>query len=101
VAIAQSRAHSVRARETLSTSHARVRQAEHIIVETLRLLEQLRDAVAALARVERSNAVPPEKVIVLLEQLVIEADAEWPHPAGPSSLLSEVVRWGVEAYYAA
>lgn len=85
----------------LHTSNARVREAEQVIVQTLELLEQLRDAVTAVARLERSNAAPPETVIVLLEQLVNEADVEWPHLADPRALIREVVRWGVEAYYAA
>jgi len=48
--------------------------------------ELVQRAVAAVARLERSNAVSSEKVVLLLDQLVIEADVAW---------------WGVEAHYAA
>ena len=65
------------------------------------LRDKLRDTVAAIAGLERAKGVPPEKVLMLLKGLVIDADAEKLDVGEVRSLTNDVVRWGIEAYYAA
>lgn len=65
------------------------------------LADKLRDTVAAIAGMERAKGVPPEKVLMLLKGLVMDAEAEKLDVGEARALTSDVVRWGIEAYYAA
>lgn len=65
------------------------------------LRDKLRDTVAAIAGLERAKGVPPEKVLMLLKGLVIDADSEKLDAGEARALTNDVVRWGIEAYYAA
>lgn len=68
-AIAKSRAHApMRARRSVRRTRG-VREAERIMVKTLRLLQQLRDAVAAVARLEKANSAKAEFLAVMSHEL--------------------------------
>ena len=79
----------------------RVVWSDTLIGDEILLRDKLRDTVAAIAGLERSKGVPPEKVLMLLKGLVIDADAERLDAGEVRSLTNDVVRWGIEAYYAA
>jgi hypothetical protein len=79
----------------------RVVWTDSLIGDEQLLRDKLRDTVAAIAGLERAKGVPPEKVLMLLKGLVIDADAEKLDVGEARSLTNDVVRWGIEAYYAA
>ena len=79
----------------------RVVWSDTLIGDEMLLRDKLRDTVAAIAGLERARGVPPEKVLMLLKGLVIDADAERLDAGDVRSLTNDVVRWGIEAYYAA
>jgi hypothetical protein len=65
--------------------------------ETLR--EQLRDSVRTYARELRRDEVLPERVIVLMKSAIGESDEV--RDQNHRAVLEDVVRWAVDAYYAA
>ena len=65
------------------------------------LRDRLRDTVSAIAGLERAKGMPPEKVLMLLKGLIVDAEAEKLDAGEARSLTDDVVRWGIEAYYAA
>ena len=79
----------------------RVVWTDSLIGDEQLLRDKLRDTVTAIAGLERAKGVPPEKVLMLLKGLVIDADAEKLDAGEARSLTDDVVRWGIEAYYAA
>lgn len=79
----------------------RVVWTDALIGDEQLLRDKLRDTVAAIAGLERAKGMPPEKVLMLLKGLVIDADAETLDVGEARSLTNDVVRWGIEAYYAA
>jgi hypothetical protein len=100
-AIAGAKNHNVRSRELLSESRERVVWSDSLIGESMVLRDRLHDTVSALAGLERAKGVPPEKVLMLLKGLIVDADAEKLDAVDARSLTDDVVRWGIEAYYAA
>jgi hypothetical protein len=62
---------------------------------------QLRELTGALARSERAHGAPPERVLILLKGIVQEAGSGDLPDAVAYSLQADVVRWGIEGYYAA
>jgi hypothetical protein len=50
---------------------------------------------------ERASGAPPEQVVILLKELVIDAEAERLAGSEARSLMSAIVRWGIESYSAA
>jgi hypothetical protein len=57
----------------------------------------LQSAVRAFSRERRRRAIPPEKMLVELKQLVRDTSiARAPHP---QELMNQVVAWGIDAYY--
>lgn len=79
----------------------RVVWTDSLIGDEQMLRDKLRDTVAAIAGLERAKGMPPEKVLMLLKGLVLDADAEKLDASEARSLTDDVVRWGIEAYYAA
>lgn len=77
---------------TVGSSHE-LRAAAHA------LREQLRDSVTSYAEVLRADEVLPERVIVLVKSAVVESDPLRDHDH--RAVLEDVVRWAVDAYYAA
>jgi hypothetical protein len=92
-AIGEAKEHKVR--------RERVVWTDALIGDEQLLRDKLRDTVAAIAGLERAKGMPPEKVLMLLKGLVLDADAEKLDVGAARSLTDDVVRWGIEAYYAA
>jgi len=65
--------------------------------QTLR--EQLRDSVRTYALELRRDEVLPERVIVLMKTTIRESDAV--RDQNHRAVVEDVVRWAVDAYYAA
>jgi hypothetical protein len=65
--------------------------------QTLR--EQLRDSVRMYAIELRRDDVLPERVIVLIKSAIGESDPVRDH--NHRAVVDDVVRWAVDAYYAA
>lgn len=99
-AIAMAQEQSIRSARLLSRAHERLNWAERMLGEA-RIIDGLRDAIAALARSERTKGEPPEKVILLLKRLTVQAGGEQLEPPDARMLVEDVVRWGIDAYYAA
>ena len=85
----------------LKPARERVVWTDSLIGEEQLLRDKLRDTVSAIAGLERAKGVPPEKVLMLLKGLVIDADAEKLDAPEARSLTNDIVKWGIEAYYAA
>ena len=79
--------------------HVTVGNSHEVVTAAHALREQLRDSVASYAAVLRADLVLPERVIVLMKSAVVESDPlrDQDHRA----VLEDVVRWAVDAYYAA
>jgi len=67
------------------------------VAQTLR--EQLRESVQTYALELRRDDVLPERLIVLMKTAVGESDAV--RDKNHRAVLEDVVRWAVDAYYAA
>jgi hypothetical protein len=63
------------------------------------LREQLRDSVTTYALALRRDHVLPERVVVLMKSAIGESDAV--RDQSHRAVLDDVVRWAVDAYYAA
>jgi hypothetical protein len=68
--------------------------------ESAMLRVQLRELTSALARSERAHGAPPERVLILLKGIVEEAGGGELPAVVANSLQADVVRWGIEGYYA-
>jgi hypothetical protein len=69
--------------------------------QSVRVRDELHDKVAALARSQRADGVPPERMVTLLKDLIHDAHADALEWNDARALNDDVVRWGIEAYYAA
>jgi len=99
-AIAKAQEQNIRSARLLSQAQDRLNWAERLLGEAA-IIDSLRDAVGALARSERMKGEPPERVILLLKQLTVQAGGEQLEPPDGRMLVEDVVRWGIDAYYAA
>jgi hypothetical protein len=100
-ALAEATTQKARSAELVSFSRERLVWSDVIIGESLLLRDRLRDAVSGIAGLERAKGVPPEQVLQLLKSLVIDAHAGGLQVGEAQSLTDDIVRWGIEAYYAA
>lgn len=100
-AIADAKQHRAQSLELLQQSRERVAWSDTLVDRSLSIRDRLRDSVAALASLERTKGVPPEKMLMLLKGMVLDAEVEKLDVAVARSLMNDVVRWGIEAYYAA
>lgn len=100
-AIAEAKTHNVRSRILLEESRERLVWSDCLIGETALVRDRLHDTVWALAGMERAKGVAPEKMLVLLKGLIVDADHDRLSALDARSLMDDVVRWGIEAYYAA
>lgn len=82
----------------LSTSQRAVRESEALRT-ALRLA--LRDSVTAYVRRLHDEQVPPERMLVLVKEAVREATPAGTDVLEGRELMESVVRWSIEAYYAA
>jgi hypothetical protein len=101
--------------ETIAQTKALRNQSEHLIRRSrehvawsdtqfghgIRVRDELRDKVAALARSQRAEGVPPERMVTMLKDLIHDAHADALEWSDARALNDDVVRWGIEAYYAA
>jgi hypothetical protein len=99
-AITEAKHHGVRPYDPMGPSRERVVWSDSLIGDSLVIRDHLREAVAAIAGLERAKGAPPEKVLKLLKELV-EADVDQLDLGDARSLTDDIVRWGIEAYYAA
>lgn len=100
-AIAEANHHNVRSKTPVGPSHERLVWSDCLIGESATIRDRLQDTVVALAGMERAKGVAPEKMLVLLKELIVDADRDKLSAMDARSLMDDVVRWGIEAYYAA
>jgi hypothetical protein len=60
---------------------------------------RLPEAVTALAIAARTTGMPPERLLVLLKDIVADRQLLTVSPWWRGILTDRVVRWGIEAYY--
>jgi len=99
-AIAQAKAHQRRGDELVFKALEHVVWSDYLLGESRLIADQLHAAVGRIAAIERANGAPPEKVLTLLKSMIIDANAD-KLGADARSLVDDVVRWGIESYYAA
>ena len=92
----QTRAEALQSRTeaALSTSQRAVRDSEA-------LRAALRTSVTAYARRLHDEQVPPQRMLVLVKEAVREATPAAADVLERRELMESVVRWSIEAYYAA
>jgi hypothetical protein len=61
---------------------------------------ELRAAVTVLVRALRAENLPPEAVLVRVKRIAAAAGLRGDGGDEPAELLTDIVRWSVEAYYA-
>lgn len=98
--ITEAKTHNRRGRELVNKSIEHVVWSDYLMGESRLIADQLHSAVDRVATAERENGAPPEKVVMLLKGLVTDAKADQ-LGADARSLVEDVVRWGIESYYAA
>lgn len=86
---------------TLRASLDHVAWSDHLVGESRLVVDRLRQVITTVAVSERVNGAPPERVIALLKRLVGEADTKRIDSQLARSLTEDIVRWGIEGYYAA
>jgi hypothetical protein len=102
VIIAESRAQTQRSEIILHQSREHVAWSTMLIEASIALRDELRGTIAALVCAERASGVPPERMLAMLKGLALDAvDASAMTGTDARSLIDDVVRWGIEAYYAA
>ena len=94
----RSQALQSRTEEVLTTSHRAVRESEALRA-ALRLT--LRASVTAYVRRLHDEQVPPERMLVLVKDAVRAATPASADVLEGRELMESVVRWSIEAYYAA
>ena|SRR5581483_3827954 len=99
--IAKAKAQYARSLESLDQSGERVLWSDQLVGRSVVIRDRLRDSVAALAASEHAKGVPPEKMLIELKNMVLEVEDDRLDVALVRSLMDDVVRWGIEAYYAA
>jgi hypothetical protein len=89
------RSTSYSARSRLMVAH---RLAEQLRNGQLDIWDNLRQGVESLARVERASGRAPERMVVLLKELIDRAGID---SALRREIEADVIRWGIDAFYAA
>jgi hypothetical protein len=92
----------VRVRDAEARRRRAVRRAaqdQEPSAELVRLLAQLRASITVHVCRLRDEGVPPERMLPQVKVLVREtmASEDWQDPS--DTLLAQVVRWSIEAYY--
>ena len=99
--VAKAKSQHARSLESLDQSRERVLWSDQLVGRSVAVRDRLRDTVAALAASERAKGVPPERMLIELKNMVLEVEDDRLDVALARSLMDDVVRWGIEAYYAA
>lgn len=94
---AESRELSAERRLLLDALQLGWREQASLIGELQESREELRRAVRAFTRELRRQAVPPERMLIELKQLV--RDTSISRAPYPQQLMEQVVSWGIDAYY--
>jgi hypothetical protein len=79
----------------LLAAHAR---AQHLRTDYIALWQELERTIVYVAQGERFSGKPPEHMLVLLKQLVDESGMDRDLRR---EIETDVLRWGIDAYYAA
>ena len=98
--IAEAKTHTRRSRELVHKSIEHVVWSDYLMGESQIMADQLHTVVDRIVTAERDNGARPEQVLMLLKGMVADAKAE-KLGADARSLVEDVVRWGIESYYAA
>lgn len=80
-------------------SAGRVRWRDLLVDETGTIETEIRIGIATLARQQRQRELPPEKMVTEIKTLLVEAGIERLESFDSQSMMSDVVRWGIKAYY--
>lgn len=86
---------------TLHRAGARAAASDRAVQESLALRAQLRASVTAYVHRLRADAVPPERMVVLVKEAVLEATPPELDLAQGRALVEDAVRWSIDAYYGA
>jgi hypothetical protein len=100
-AIAASSAGGLRSRSLLASAEPLAAESGRLVRASQSLREQLRASVGAYARRLRTDGVPSERMLVLVKSAVRDATPRELDAIEARELMDEVVRWSIEAYYAA
>ena len=84
---------------SLTNTIEHVTWSDQLIGESRLVADRLREAIATFAACERDNGAPPERVIRLVKGIIGDARTDKLDPNDARSLLDDVVRWAIEAYY--
>jgi hypothetical protein len=76
-------------------------ESGRLVRESAALRSQLRDSATAYARHLHDDGLPSERMLVLVKAAVREATPSQLDPFEARELMDEIVRWSIEAYYAA
>jgi hypothetical protein len=100
-AIAEAKDHDGHSNIPIEPLRERLVWSDCLIGESATIRDRLQDTVTALAGMERAKGVAPEKMLVLLKELIVDADRDKLSAMDARSLMDDVVCRGIEAYYAA
>ena len=88
-------------RSLLVRASALVSGATSLVQASATLRAELRDSVTAYVRHLRDDGVPPERMLVLVKSALRESTPLELDALEARALMEDVVRWSVDAYYAA
>jgi hypothetical protein len=84
----------------MSPPMAAVEGALIALYEDGSLRETVREAVVEFVRAERAAGTSPERVVVLLKKAAADAYYRATGSSDARALREDIVRWGIDAYYA-
>ena len=99
--LSQSRERRARSSTALGRASALLAGSEAALQESLAVRAQLRAAVTAYVHRLHADGEPPERVLVLVKRAVRDAVPAEFSLADEEQLVSDAVRWSIEAYFAA
>jgi hypothetical protein len=92
---------TARGQELIARSHEHLVWSDAFLADAAAHRHALRAVVGKLARLERAQGVPPEKMLVLMKDLLRAANAGTLARDEARALTEDIVLWSIEDYFAA
>jgi hypothetical protein len=101
VALAETRARGEQSRLLITRSATLLESSEQLLQQSQALRAQLRASITAYVRRLHDDGVPPQRMLILVKDAIREAVPQELPLDDSRALIDEVVRWSIDAFYAA
>jgi len=86
------------ARQAASRLDEVISRGRELVNELAPMSYWVREATGVVARLERRQGAPPERMVIALKDIVEDTDLD---PTVKHEIKRQVIEWGIDAYYAA